>query len=511
MPSPAPSPVVSLTKVSKTFGRTRALDAVSLDLLPGEIHVLAGENGAGKSTLIRVLSGIYQDYQGELRLAGRAQRFAGPSEAAAAGVATIHQELSLVGSMTVADNLALGRTGRAWTFVRRAAERRRACHALVAVGLDIDPDHRVEAFPLATRQLIEVARALAREAQVLVMDEPTSALNEAEAERLFERVEHLRDEGQAVLYISHRMEEIERLADRISVLRDGRLVRTAAAAELGRDELVRTMVGRDLDGPTPLGAAPASDGPCLEVTGLTVPAPQGQGGHRVTDLSLTLGRGEIVGLAGLQGSGASALLYALFGAVPWTAGTMVLQGRAMARPSPKDCIDAGLILLSGDRGLSLVRDLSVIDNAALSSLRRFSPAGWLRQGPLRRAVARRTEQLRVDAPSLEAPVWQLSGGNQQKVALARAMLTQPKVLLLDEPTRGIDIGAKQDVYELITAAAREGVAILLVSSELDELTRLCHRILVMARGKVVAEHGRDPFSRRRIINAALGGHDGEAA
>ncbi|MBW2458032.1 MAG: sugar ABC transporter ATP-binding protein, partial [Deltaproteobacteria bacterium] len=456
MASPEPPPLVSLTKVSKTFGQTCALDEVSLALYPGEIHVLAGENGAGKSTLIRILSGIYQDYEGELALAGATLRFASPTAAVRAGVATIHQELSLVGPMSVADNLALGTPGNAWTLVRRDQERGRARRVLAAVGLDIDPTLPVETFPLAVRQLVEVARALAQEAQVLVMDEPTSALSEAEAERLFARVEDLRDRGHAVLYISHRMEEIERLADRISVLRDGRLVTTSRADELSRDELIRAMVGRDLNEASTVTPPPFAEAALLEIADLCVDAPQGQGHRLLSEVSLSVGCGEIVGLAGLQGSGAGALLYALVGALPRAGGTVVLEGQPLDRPTPKTCIDAGMVLLSGDRGLSLVRELSVIDNAGLSSLTRFSPGGWLRSGRLRRAVAKTTDQLRLDCPSLEAPAWQLSGGNQQKVALARALLTQPRVLLLDEPTRGIDIGAKQDVYERIGRLAQQG-------------------------------------------------------
>jgi len=374
MVSSGPSPIVSLTMVSKSFGRTRALDEVSLDLMAGEIHVLAGENGAGKSTLIRILSGIYQDYQGELHVAGRHVRFDGPQDAARAGVATIHQELSLVGLMSVADNLLMGQPGSAWALVRQAVGLDRARQVLAAVGLDIDPARLVETFPLATRQLIEVARALAQDAQVLVMDEPTSALSEAEAEHLFERIEALREQGHGVLYISHRMEEIARLADRISVLRDGRLVTTARASELSPDELVRAMVGRDLSGVSRLDPPPAAEAPLLDVASLSVQAPHGQGGPLVADLSLSLWPGEVVGLAGLQGSGAAAVLYALFGALPQAAGHVTLAGHRLDSPSPKTCIDSGMVLLSGDRELSLVRELSVQNNVGLSSLATFSPS-----------------------------------------------------------------------------------------------------------------------------------------
>jgi ribose transport system ATP-binding protein len=453
------TPVLELEQVTKCFGPTPALRGVSLDVLPGEIHVLAGENGAGKTTLIRILSGAITDHTGSVRLDGRPLRLQSPSDALRAGIATIHQELSLVGSLAVADNLALAGAG-SWRGRRAAAQR-----ALALLDLDLDPDLPVEVLPLAQQQLCEIARALSQKARMLVLDEPTSALGGAEAARLFERLDGLRAQGVGMVYISHRLEEIYRVADRITVLRDGQVVTTRAASDLGPDALVSAMVGREL------ATVRAGEGCVEEETAFSL-----DGVHAVR-------RGEIVGLFGLQGSGTSDLLRGRF--------------------DPRRSIAQGVVLLPGDRHASVFFDLSVLQNATLSSLARYCRGGWVIGAAERRAVEAQVARLRLATPSLDAPASQLSGGNQQKVALARCLLCEPRVLLLDEPTRGIDVGAKADVHALLRDLARRGVAIVLSSTELEELAELCDRVLVLAQGRVVADVSRADFSRERILALAM--------
>ncbi len=489
--------LVELCNVSKSFGSTRALDGVSFQVRPGEVHVLAGENGAGKSTLIRILSGAIVDYEGALSIEGQSVRFAGPADAVRAKIATIHQELSLVGPMTVADNLALGSRGRSWWRREPAVERTRARQLLAEMRLDVDPDTSVDALPLSVQQQLEIGRALERGARVIVMDEPTSALGEPEAERLFERVRELRQRGAAIVYISHRMEEIFRLADRITVLRDGKHVLTAPAAELDRGKLVEAMIGRALGAATARRAASERD-VALQVRDLTHGS--------LKQISFELRRGEILGVAGLAGSGASTLLHALFGSLPGAvAGSICLDGVSFSPHSPRTSIAGGIVLLGNDRRLSLVPELTIAENTTLSSLAR-----WSRWG----VIARRAEQAaalgtlkRLDvrgASDLGLPVRALSGGNQQKVALGRCLLTQPRVLLLDEPTRGIDVGAKADVYTLVSELARSGVSVLFVASEMEELLALSDRVIVLARGRLVDELGAAELSRERILASAMG-------
>jgi ribose transport system ATP-binding protein len=495
-------PIVTVERVSKRFGQTEALADVNLQLRAGQVHVLAGENGAGKSTLIRILSGVYGDYQGRVLLDGQLVRFGGPQAAARAGIATIHQELALVGPMSVTDNLLLGEPGGMFDLLRVGSRRARAERMLALLELDVDPDASVEALSLSVRQSLEIARALAQNARVFVMDEPSSALSEPEAERLFEQVLALRADGKAVVYITHRMEEIERLADHISVLRDGRVVASEPARLLGRDDLIEAMIGRRATRRAPpVERVERETRRLLEVKRLTVAGHSGQR-RRLHDVSLSLERGEILGVAGQQGSGVATLVRALFGAVAHR-GEMILDGAPFA-PDPQRAVASGVVLLSGDRKLSLVQSLAVVDNVALSSLPRFSPLGWVRDTPVRAAVEALREKFGIDCPSLDAPSWQLSGGNQQKVALARCLLTEPKLLLVHEPTRGIDVGAKRDVYALLRELAADGVGIVLASSEADELIELCDRILVLARGSVTRRLTRREFSRSAILTAAMG-------
>jgi ABC-type sugar transport system ATPase subunit len=499
-------PIVALRGIRKSFGPVEVLHGVDFEVLPGEVHVLAGENGAGKSTLIRILAGVYDDFAGELLVGGLPRRFSRPQDAVRAGIATIHQELSLVPSMSVSDNLFMGRELSRAGWVDFAAQESAAGRIVADMALDVSPRQAVAELPLSSQQLLEIARALARDARLFVFDEPTSALREHEVESLFTRIRALRDRGRGIVYITHRMDEIYRLADRITVLRDGRVVGAAARGDLPPERLVRCMVGREPQA-GPAGPRQPADVPALEVEALRIADDALRGRHVVDGLSFVLRRGEILGLAGLQGSGTTEVLHALFGALGRrVAGRTRLYGEPYPLRGPRDAVERGVVLLTNDRkATGLSPDLNVTENVSLASLRRFSTvAGWVRRRAEREAVRRLAHGFRLHLSSLTAPVRTLSGGNQQKVYLARCLLPEPRVLLLDEPTRGIDVGAKADIYELMREWVARGVAILLITSEMEELLALSDRILVMHRGRVAAEFTGAAASKERILAAAMG-------
>jgi ABC-type sugar transport system ATPase subunit len=471
------------------------------------VHALAGENGAGKSTLIKILSGVYDNFSGELLVGGRERRFHHPIDAVRAGIATIHQELSLVPSMSVADNLFLGReaTGRLG-FVDFDTQEATAIRILESLELDISPHTLVEDLPVSIQQLLEIGRALSLDAKVLVFDEPTSALNEHEADILFNRIVDLRCQERGVVYITHRMEEIYRLADRITVLRDGNVVGTTSTLELPPNRLVRWMVGRDVVAEI-AERQEVQEGSALEVSDLRVTHKERESRFVVDGVSFVLRRSEILGLAGLQGSGASEVLHALFGALSaHVTGKILLYGEPFELRNPRESVAHGLVLVTNDRkAAGLAPDLSVTHNASLAGLSRFcNRLGWIRRGDEASAVSDLTGEFGLNAPSLDAPVSVLSGGNQQKVYLARWLLTEPRVLLLDGPTRGIDVGAKADIYGLIRTWVERGMSILLITSEMEELLALCDRILVMHRGKLAAEFTSDSASKDAVLAAAMG-------
>jgi ABC-type sugar transport system ATPase subunit len=498
------TPLLTLRGIRKRFGRLEVLHGVDLDLAAGEVLVLAGANGAGKSTLVRILAGVYGEWEGEIALDGARVRPRSPHDAARLGIACIHQELALVGPMSVTDNLFLGRERcRAWGGVDARAQARIARGWLDRLGLDVDVSRAVEELPVALQQSIEIARALSMDARVIVMDEPTSALSEAETWHLFERVEQLKREGHAVLFISHKMEEIYRIADRIAVLRDGLLVGTRPASELGRDQLVEWMAGRALE--EHVRAATIAEGPRLSVEGLTVDDPARPDRPWARDVSFEVRRGEVLGLAGLAGSGASEVLGATFGRLR-RRGRVLVDGSPVPPGRPGAALRSGLAFLTSDRKAEgLTPSRSVVENVTLASLPRFSPMGWLRPGREEAAVRDLARELEMVAPSLHAPIDTLSGGNQQKALLARLWLTEPKVLLLDEPTRGIDVAAKARVHRLIDEWTGAGCAVALTSSELPELLALADRVLVLHRGEVQLELPRREASAERVIAAALGG------
>jgi len=503
--APPGSVLVRMEGITKRFGSVPVLRDVQFELRSGEVHVLAGENGAGKSTLVKILTGIHTDFGGRIEIDGREARPKSVLEASALGIAVIHQELSLIGSMSVADNLFLGRLPARAGFVQKNLQRERAVACVRQFGLDIDVREPVETFPIAVQQLIEIAKALNQSARVIIMDEPTSALNAPEVERLFALIESLKKRNCGVVYISHKMEEIERVADRITVLRDGQWIGTAPASELPIPKLIEWMVGREMEELAPRNA-PRPGGERLRLENFSV-FPKGfSGSPAVHDASLSVRAGEIVGIAGLQGSGASELFRGLFGDYgSWTRGNVYLDGQKTGFKLPRQAIEAGVAFLTNDRKASgLVLSLSIAANVTLAGLRELSPGGWLRPNREREAIKNSTASMRLRAASLDLEVGALSGGNQQKVAIAKWLQITPKLLLLDEPTRGIDIGAKQEIYQLMNEWTARGVAILLITSEMPEMLALSDRILVMHRGRVQAEFSREDATPEKVLAAAMG-------
>lgn len=491
--------------ISKSFSGVKVLSGVNFELRAGEVHVLAGENGAGKSTLIKILAGVHAADEGVIRIDGDPVRFRSPHEAWRRGIAVIHQESSLIGPMSVVDNIFLGREYcMAGGLLQRERQNARATVLLAEFDLTIDVSLPVEDFPLATRQMIEIAKAIAFDARVIVMDEPTSALNGPEVERLFSIIASLKNRGCGIIYISHKMEEIYTVADRISVLRDGLSVGTAAVADLPKADLIRWMVGRELNQQFPRKSG-VPGGEMMVFDHVSVFPPPGLASTAVRDVSFVLKKGEILGIAGLQGSGDSELLNGVFGTYgPCVEGSISIGGRPFVPGSPGLSLDQGLALMTNDRKESgLVWGMNLVANVTLAALKKFSPAGWLR--PTREAATanERFSSLKLRYSSLDQDVMELSGGNQQKVILARWLETSPSVLFLDEPTRGVDVGVKHEIYELMNRLTESGCAIVLITSEMPELLAMADRVLVMSGGRLVAEFSKQEATQERILHSAM--------
>jgi D-xylose transport system ATP-binding protein len=513
--APGDPPRLEARGVAKRFGGVRALEDVEFDVRASEVHALCGENGAGKSTLIKVLAGIHPfgSYSGTIRVDGREARFRGPRDAGRAGVAVIHQEPALVEGVSVAENLFLGAWPRRGILVDTMRVVREAAGLLARFGVDLDPETPARALGVGRKQQVEILKAVRRRSRVLILDEPTAALGEAEAGRLLDLVRQLAREGVACVYITHRLEEVRALADRVTVLRDGRIVAAFPTGAVAAGELIRAMAGRPVSEAAPRRRPPGggAGAALLEVSRLDVAPGRGRPA-RLSGLSFEVRAGEVVGLAGLMGAGRSELLLHCYGA--WgvrLAGSVRLLGRRHDDATPRASMARGLALVSEDRRrFGMIPDRSVEFNLTLSALGRLTRRGLLdtaAEAQLYRATA---EVLRVRAAGPEQPIRSLSGGNQQKVLLGRALLTDPRVILLDEPTRGVDVATKFEIYDLINRLTDRGRAVLLVTSELPELLGLSDRLLVLREGRIVAELPRERFDQERVLAAALGHGDSSA-
>jgi rhamnose transport system ATP-binding protein len=500
----APSPVLTLAHASKWFGAVHALDDVSIELRAGEVHGLVGENGAGKSTLVKILAGVHPPDDGVIRVEGREVVLNGPGDARDAGIAIIYQEPILFPDLTVEENIFIGRQplGPGHRIDRRVM-RAHVDELFTRLGVRLDPARIARGLSIAEQQIVEIAKALSLRAKVIVMDEPTAALSAIEVDRLFRVVESLRAGGTAVLFISHRLEEIFALCRHVTVLRDGRWVLSRPVHGLSSDDLVRAMVGRELVERDATQQTVGDD--VLRVERLT------REGF-FTDVSFTLAAGEIVALAGLVGSGRSEVARAIFGIDRYDAGSVTLNGRRLRRASPTAAMAAGIGLVPEDRRQQgLVMEMSIARNVSLASLRRLQRFGFLVGSAERRFAADWAVRLQLKYGSLANPATSLSGGNQQKVVLAKWLARRPKVLIVDEPTRGIDVGTKAEVHRLLDELAEQGIAVLMISSELPEVLRVADRILVMREGKLVAEFAHADASEEAIVAAATGQLQGVAA
>ena len=490
---------ISFRGIGKRFPGVRALDGVSFDIARGTCHALIGENGAGKSTLGKILAGVYTADEGEIQLDGRVIRPDSPLAARELGIAMVHQELAFCPNLSVAENLCLGdlpRGGLGW--VDRAALRARAREMLASIHADIDPDAIIGDLSTGQEQLVQIAAAVGTGAQVIVMDEPTSSLSAGETKELFALVRKLKARGITLIYVSHRMEELFALCDDITVLRDGRHVVTERIADTTPARVVTQMIGRELLVQTPRHLDRPAGPEVLRVEELATP-------RRLADIGFALRAGEIVGLAGLVGAGRSEVAQAVLGLDPAATGRVAVQGRPLRLGSIEAALAAGVGLLPEDRKRQgLVLGLSCRENASLAALPLLTQLGWVRRSQESMLVRRYSDRLRVKTPSLETGVGTLSGGNQQKIALAKWLARDCSVLIVDEPTRGIDVGAKAEIYQLLDELACEGKAILMISSELPELLGLCSRILVMREGRLAGEVARADFSEAALMRLMAG-------
>jgi D-xylose transport system ATP-binding protein len=497
--------ILGAQRLTKKFPGVTALSEVSFDLAEGEIHALCGENGAGKSTLIKLLSGIHPhgSYEGRFEVNGSEARFQGIADAARAGISVIYQELALVDEMSVAENIFLGCEPRRWAGLVDWAKMHRDAKALLdQFRVDLDPAAKVGDLGVGQKQLVEIVKALGKNSRVLILDEPTAALAEHEVQVLLDILRDLRSRGIACIYISHKLEEVFAIADRITVLRDGRSITTQKAAETTRADIIAKMVGREIDDLFPRRAASLGE-VIFSTEHLSVTDESGK--TRLHDVNLQLRAGEVLGIGGLMGAGRTELLMHLYGV--WgnrASGSVMLDGKPLSPKDPARTLRAGLALVSEDRRrYGLILEEPIGFNLSLSSLHEVTSRGLINRGRETQRNRRMYDTLQVKATGLEAVVGRLSGGNQQKVVIGKALLTQPQVVMLDEPTRGIDVGAKIEIYELINRLTEEGKAVLLVSSELPELIGMSDRIIMLNEGRIGGTFTRQEATQERLMQAAM--------
>ena len=498
--------------IVKKFPGVIALKDVTFSASRGEVHGLVGENGAGKSTLMKVLSGVhpYPTYEGDIFIRGQRMRFPGTREAEEAGIAIIHQELNLIAELTVAENMFLGRepVSPPFRFINRKKMNADARALLQSFHIDIDPDTLIKDLSVGKQQMVEIARSLTVNADVLVLDEPTSALTETEVEYLFQVVAELKRKNVTMIYISHKLDEIFEICDRVTVLRDGETVGTHPIGDLDNDKLVSLMVGRDMTDLYPPRTPDIGD-ELLRVSNLCVDHPFLPGEKVVSDASFNLRRGEILGISGLMGSGRSELVTALFGAFPSdVTGEVHLEGRRLRLKSPFQSIKDGLGLVTEDRKrFGLVLIMSVGENITMACLDTLSRLQWILKGKEEETIQRHVKDLNIKTAGHRVAVNTLSGGNQQKVVIAKWLANSPKVLILDEPTRGVDVGARFEIYQIMNKLVEQGVGIIMVSSELPEVLGMSDRILVMHEGAITGEFDRADATQEKIMACATGTHD----
>ncbi|MEY5098482.1 MAG: hypothetical protein RJA36_1201 [Pseudomonadota bacterium] len=497
-PTDAAPPLLEIRGIRKAFPGVVALDNVSFKLKAGTVHALMGENGAGKSTLMKIIAGVYVPDEGEIRLNGRPVKMQEPLAALELGIAMIHQELNLMPHMTVAENVWITREPRnAFGLVNHRELRRRTQELFDRLHIDIDPTAEIQTLSVAARQMVEIAKAVSYDSDVLIMDEPTSALTEKEVEHLFRIIRHLREQGKGIIYITHKMNELFEIADEFSVFRDGRYIATCAASDVTRDDIIRMMVGREITQMFPKETVPIGE-VVLSVRNLTL-----EGVFH--DVSFDIRAGEILGLAGLVGSGRSNVAETLFGVTPATSGSIAIRGQEMRIDTPAKALAAGMAFLTEDRkdtGCFLCLDIQDNMDLAVLNQRYVNRFGFVQRAALHEDCRKMSARLRVKTPSMEEVIQNLSGGNQQKVLVGRWLLTNPRILILDEPTRGIDVGAKAEIHRLVSELAGQGVAILMISSEMPEVLGMSDRIAVMHEGRITGILERADADQVRIMDLA---------